>query len=264
MSKGGFNRRFSAVFIILFILGNPVLGIAATLTCQPPTLERTLFSEKFHRISFTGPAPEGSEIILKILSPDREFRLNKAGKGLGFIWLPIGHAQVTNIPGMYALLSSGKISDIPSNEGTEAIGLTQNFGEIYRRAKVHHQQNPKPEEATALDREYIAGLIKILEGRQLYQQKEGAVEINGGQFKARLIHPADAPLGEYRIFCYALKNGQAQLLAEDHFIVKSTGLAEWLSHQARRNAAVYGILAALIAVGVGIFVGVIFKRGGGH
>jgi Putative transmembrane protein (Alph_Pro_TM) len=264
MRKGGFCPRFSAVFIVLFILGSPVSGTAGTLTCQPPALERTLFSKRFHTITFTGPAPEGSQIILKIVSPDREFKLNKSGKGLGFVWLPVGHAQVTNIPGMYALLSSNKNSEIPSNEGTEAIGLTRNFKEIYQRAKVHHQENPKPDEGTELDQEYISGLIKILEGRQLYQQKEGAVEINGGQFKARLIHPADAPLGEYRIFCYALKDGQAQLLAEDRFIVKSTGLAEWLSHQARMNAAVYGILAALIAVGVGLFVGVIFKRGGGH
>jgi len=225
---------------------------------------RTLFSKRFHIITFTGPAPEGCQIILKIVSPNREFKLNKSGKGLGFIWLPIGHAQVRNVPGMYALLSSCKISDIPSSEDKNAIGLTTDFKEIYQQAKIHHPEDFPPEEATRLDREYISGLIKILEGRELYQQKEGAVEVKGDQFKARLIHPADAPLGEYRVFCYTLKDGQAQLLAEDRFIVKSTGLVEWLSHQAQRNAAVYGILAALVAVGVGIFVGVIFKRRGGH
>jgi hypothetical protein len=264
MSKGDFCPGLATLFIVLFILGSPVLGTAGTLGCQPASLERTLFSKRFHTMTFTGAAPDGCEIILKIVSPTREFKLNKSGKGLGFVWLPVGHAQVKNVPGMYALLSSCKISGMLSNEGKEAMDLGLDFKEIYQQAKIHHQEEPKLEEATRLDREYVAGLIEILKGRELYQQKEGAVEIDGGQFKARLIHPADAPLGEYRVFCYALKDGRAQLLAENRFIVKATGVVEWLSHQAQKNAAVYGVLAALIAVGVGIFVGVVCKKGGGH
>jgi hypothetical protein len=264
MRMGGFRPGFSVGLIALFIWGSSVYGSAAALTCQPPWLERTLFSKRFHTVTFTGPAPEGCQIILKIVSPNREFKLNKSGKGLGFVWLPVGHAEVKNVPGMYALLSSGKISGILSHEEQEALGLTPDFKEIYQQARIRHKEDSREEEAASLNREYISGLIKILKGRELYQQKEGSVEISGGQFKARLIHPADAPLGEYRVFCYACKEGKAQLLAEDIFIVKSTGLAEWLSHQAKTNAAVYGIIAALIAVGVGVFVGVIFKKGGRH
>ena len=86
----------------------------------------------------------------------------------------------------------------------------------------------------------------------------------GGQFKAQLLQPVDGPLGEYRVFCYAIKDGKVQLLTEDGFSVKSSGLGDWLYRQAVTNAVVYGILAALMAIGAGLLVGVIFKKGGGH
>ena len=257
---------FGSLFVLgaLFILGGPVWAATGTVNCEPPALERTLFSKKVHTVIFTAPVPDGCEIVLKIVSPTREFTLNKSGKGLGFVWLPVRHARVKNVPGMYALLSSCKISGMLSAEGKEAMDIGLDFREIYKQAEIHHQDNPPEEEALRLNREYLSGLIEILKGRELYQQKEGAVEINGGQIRARLIHPADAPLGEYRVFCYALKDGRAQLLAENCFHVRATGVVEWLAHQAQTNGTVYGILAALIAVGVGMFVGVVFKRGRGH
>jgi hypothetical protein len=262
MGKGVFFLGWTAIFILLPSLGSPAWGEG--VTCHPDSLERTLFSKKTHTITFTGPAPEGCQIILKVISPAREFKLNRSGKGLGLIWLPVGHAQVKNVPGMYALLSSCRISDIPSSGDKNTTGPATDFQEIYLQAEIHHQKEPEPQEALRLNREYIAGLIQILKKKELYQQKEGAVEVSGGQYRAQLIHPADAPAGEYRVFCYALKDGQARLIAENHFTVKSTGLVAWLSQQAQRNAAVYGILAALFAVGVGLFVGVLFKKGGRH
>ena len=237
-------------------------GLAGTLNFQPQSLERTLFSKRFNNLTISGPTPEGCQIILKIVAPNQEFKLNKSGKGLGFIWLPIGHAEVKNIPGMYALLSSAKISGILSSEEQQATGLTPDFKEIDPLAKTHHKKEPK-EEVVTLNREYLAGLIKILVEKKLYQNEE-AVTIAGGQFKARLLHPVDAPLGEYRVFCYAVKDGKAQLLVEEGFSVKSSGLADWLYRQANMNAVVYGILAALMAIGAGLLVGIIFKKGGGH
>ena len=214
-------------------------------------------------MTITGNVPEGSQIILKIISPHKEFKLNKSGKGLGFIWLPIAHAEVKNIPGMYALLSSAKISDILSPEEQKNVQISSDFHEIYQQASIHFKDEPKQEEADAFKKEFISGLIKILKDGKLFQVAED-VAISSGKFTARLIHPADAPLGTYKVLCYAVKDGKAQPLAEGGFSVKSIGLAEWLSQQANKNGTMYGILAAFIAIATGVFVGLIFKKGGGH
>jgi hypothetical protein len=262
--KGVFRLGFFAALIALWFLESSGFGSVGNLKCQPPSLERTLFSEKSHPMTISGEVPGGAEVILKIVSPNREFKLNKSGKGLGFVWLPIGHAEVRNIPGVYFILSSARIKEILTEEEQRAAGLTCDFQEVYQQAQIVHKEGPGKEEAPGLNREYLSGLIRILKEAGLYKCREGAVKISGGQFEARLIYPADAPLGEYRVFCYAVKDGKAQIFGEGSFWVRSTGLAEWLSRQAYKNALVYGFLAAFIAVGVGLFVGVIFKRGGGH
>jgi hypothetical protein len=240
------------------------LALARSLQFQPPSLERTLFSAKFHTLTITGQVPEGAGIILKIVSPRREFKLNKLGKGLGFVWLPTRHAEVSNVPGMWVLLSSAKLSELLGDEEQKAAGLASDFQEIYPEARVVHQGNPQQEEAASLQREYLSGLIQILKQADLYQWREGAVKINGDRFEAQLIQPAAAPLGEYRVFCYAVKGGKARLLEEESFQVQAAGLAQWLSLLSRMHPAAYGILAALIAVAAGIFVGTLFKKGSGH
>lgn len=252
----------SLIFIMLLAVSPD--GQAGSLTFQPAGLERTLFSKRFQTLTITGPVPEGAQIIIKIVAPARDFKLNKSGKGLGFVWLPISHADVKKLPGMVALLSSGKISGMLTPDQQQAGGLTPDYKEIYGQADIHYKEAPKGEEAAALKKEYIAGLIKILEEGGLYQVKEEAVRLSGNQFSARIMHPADAPLGEYQVFCYAVKDGKSTLLTQEPFQVRQTGLAEWLTQQAGSNAVIYGIMAALIAIAAGVFVGLIFKKGGGH
>ncbi len=264
MRKSLVGLGFLAGLIGLWILETSAFALVGELKCLPSCVEKNLLSEKFHIVTITGNAPPGAEIILKIVSPNREFKVNKSGKGLGFVWLPVAHAEVKNIPGMCVFLSSARIKDILTEEGQKAAGLTSDFQEIYQQAQIVHKEDSNKEEASSLNREYLFGLIRILKEAGLYRFQEGTVKITRGQFEAQLIHPSEAPLGEYRIMCYAVKDGQARLFSEQSLLVRSTGLAEWLSHQAHRNSVVYGFLAALIAVGVGLFVGVIFKRSGGH
>jgi uncharacterized protein (TIGR02186 family) len=254
----------SISLIIIVLLATSYYGQAGTLTFQPAGLERTLFSKRFHTLTISGTAPEDAQIIIKIVSPTKEFKLNKSGKGLGFVWLPVSHAEIKKLSGMYALLSSGKLSAILTSDQQKANGLSPDYQEIYSQAEIHFKTPPREEEAAGLKKEYISGLIKILEQGGLYQIKENAVRLAGNQFTAQIKHPADAPLGEYRVTCYAVKEGKIALLAEDKFQVKQTGLADWLTRQAGSNAVIYGIMAAIIAVAAGIFVGLIFKRGGGH
>ena len=248
----------------MVLLVTSQFGQAGTLRFEPAGLERTLFSNRFQTLTISGSAPEGAQVVVKIVSPPKAFNLNKSGKGLGFIWLPISHAEIKKLPGMYALLSSGKLSGMLSPEQQKTNGLSPDYQEIYQKAEIHFKSPPKEEEAASLKKEYIAGLIKILEQGGLYQVQEEAVQLSGVQFTARIKHPADAPLGEYQVFCYAVKEGKTDLLAQDKFQVKQIGLAEWLTHQAGSNAVIYGILAALIAVAAGLLVGMVFKKGGGH
>jgi hypothetical protein len=255
----------AALFIVLGSAGDAAAASAAEcLQMDPPFLERTLFLKASHTMIITGPCPEGSQIVLKVVSPTRDFRLNKSGKGLGFVWLPVGHAEVKEIPVMYQVLSSAKISDILSPAEQEAVGLTSDLKEIYDECKVHFDQDIPHNEIAGLRQEYVSGLIKIFKDSGLYQRQEGAVQINGSQFSARSVQPSDAPLGEYKVFCYAVQDGKARLIFQDKFLVKSGALSQWLAYHAQASPVVYGVLAAVIAVAAGLLVGAVFRKGGSH
>ena len=171
------------ILIGLLVTGH--YGQAATLSFQPAGLERTLFSKRFHSLTISGSAPEGAQIIIKVLSPTKEFKLNKSGKGLGFVWLPIGHAEVKKLPGMYALLSSGKISGMLTPEQQKALGLSPDYQEIYNQAELHYKNPPKEGESTGLKKEYITGLIKILE--------EGSALSGAGKCRSTVGKPIYGP-----------------------------------------------------------------------
>ena len=234
------------------------------LQMDPPFLERTLFLKGVHTMTITGPRPEGCDIILKIVSPVRDFRLNKSGKGLGFVWLPVGHAEVKDIPAMYQVLGSAKITDILPPAEQEAAGLTSDYKEVYEQCKVHFDKDMPHNEISGLRREYVSGLIKIFKDAGLYLREEGAIQINGSQFSARSVQPSDAPLGEYKVFCYAVQDGKARLIFQDKFLVKSGTLGQWLAYHAQASPVIYGVLAAVIAVAAGLLVGVVFRKGGSH
>jgi len=236
-------------------------GFAGEIHIEPSSFARALFVEKSSLLTLRGPAPEGSQILIKIVGPERDFKLNKSGKIFGFLWAPVSHGVVRPLPGMYALLSSVKVAEALPPEEQRAVKLFTDFQELLQQGRVSFQEERVPEEAETLSRDFLRGLIRILQEKGLYQQAENAVQIAGGQFQARLLLPAEAPLGEYQISAYALEGGKARLLANGRFTAKTEGLAAWLARQAQDSPSVYGIIAVLIALGAGAFVGVIFQLG---
>ena len=120
--------------------GAPVVKI------EPRVLERSLFSRPYQTVVITGTCPEKCEVVVKVISPTRDFKLNKAGKSLGFVWVPSGHAEVTEIPVMYAVLSSAKISSILSPAEQERAGLCPDFRDVYQQAKIRFEKDPPRDE----------------------------------------------------------------------------------------------------------------------
>jgi hypothetical protein len=237
---------------------------APVVKVEPRVLERSLFSRSYQTVVITGTCPEQCEVVVKVISPTRDFKVNRAGKSLGLIWVPSGHAEVTEIPVMYAVLSSAKISSILSPAEQEKAGLCPDFRGIYQQAKIRFEKDLPRDKGTALHKEYVAGLIKIFIEGGLYQYREGAVKMDSRTFMARLVYPANAPLGDYKVFCYVIEGGKARLLCQDKLLVKSSPEVEWLSYYAHAKPAIYGIFSALVAVAVGLLVGIVLGRRTGH
>ncbi len=266
MRRASFSGLFGLLLVITLWVGYGFAAdeAAATLKFEPQVLKRTLFSNPEHELTITGTIPENSQIVLKIVGPNRSYRLNKSGKGLGFLWLPVGHAEVRDIPGMYVILSSARIADVIPPAARQAAGLVPGFTEVFGLCKVHFEKDPPRAEIGALNQAYISGMIQILKDKGLYHESNDGISISACQFTAKLLHPTAAPLGEYKVFCYGIAEGKVQLLTQGSFLVESEGIVAWLARQAQGGAMVYGILAAVVAVVAGLLAGLIFRSGGTH
>jgi len=67
----------------------------------------------------------------------------------------------------------------------------------------------------------------------------------------------------YTVTVYAVKNKKIVEQAESKVQVEQAGIVKRLAGMAKNNAAVYGILSIMAALGAGFGVGLIFRKGGG-
>ena len=62
----------------------------------------------------------------------------------------------------------------------------------------------------------------------------------------------------------AFQNGQLVGYGKDVIEIKKVGLEAWFTNTSQNSPVFFGILAVVIAVGAGLLVGMIFKKGGHH
>ncbi|RJQ28115.1 MAG: hypothetical protein C4589_07090 [Peptococcaceae bacterium] len=211
------------------------------------------------QIKFSGQAPEGSAIFLKVLSPDKKVGLSKQGRK-GPVWLTVETVQLSRMPGMFQVMSSGKIGDLPPALQQE-IGIEPGYPALKKTAEVTSKRDEKtvalpPEEAT----EFIDGLVRINEKKGLYRYEENAIQVSDSSFKGTINIPPDVPRGESKIYAYAIKDGEITGTAVKDFKVNSVGLVQSLNIMAQQNAVAYGIMAVVVALGAGLLVSAAFKE----
>ena len=107
-------------------------------------------------------------------------------------------------------------------------------------------------------------LMSYLRDRD-YQIDENRIEITGGKlFKHEFRFPSAATEGTYRAESYVFMQGKLVGKGVDEIRIKKTGIEAAFTHMAFHRPVLYGIMAVLVALGMGLLVGFIFKKGGGH
>ena len=115
--------------------------------------------------------------------------------------------------------------------------------------------------AEATSELFAQSLIDLREGRELYQEREDAVEfLAPNVFRTTFFLPSDIPTGEYRVSVYLFRGntflaGEAQTLT----IVKA-GFSERIARSAIEYPLPYGLVCVGLALFTGWFAGMIFRR----
>jgi hypothetical protein len=264
------RRMILYLLALVFILAASVPAWAVSPETSPKVLTAASKNRidiglfyKGDRVHFFGVNPvPGSDLIIRLTAAkDEELKLSMKGK-VGPFWMTVKQYAVTGAPFIYKIHASRPIKDIISAETAQELEL--GFPAIKKRMEMHLiRGEAAPEDADLV----FTGLLKIKKDANLYNIEEGAerLEITEGRlFSHYFRFPPAATEGKYLVESFSFTNGELVGYGKDEISINKVGLEAWLTNAAQNYPLAYGIGAVLFAMGAGLLVGMIFKKGGHH
>ena len=247
---------FAATAVSLFLHAKPVSALTTEVT--PRNIPINIL---YHgaQLTIAGESEANNDLIIRIQTEPREAHMKFKGKAAGLFWMKMGDMSFEHVPAAYLLFTSKSLESLlPVDERIkEGIG--------YESIKEHTVMSSSAE---GMDPErWIAEFIKFKKAEHLYQIQEGSITRPGGvqdsKYQLDIKWPYQAAPGTYNIEVLAVRDGKVVDRAETSLTVERTGIVAKLSDLAFNHAAIYGIIAIVVAMFAGFAVGALFKKGGG-
>jgi uncharacterized protein (TIGR02186 family) len=210
-------------------------------------------------VSVAGDADSGTNLIIKIASPDGHEVLKQKGKVASLLWMNTGTLNFERTPNLYSIYSTKKIEEILSAE--EADKYVIGYPALSRQMEIAPVSNEDERS------KWFNEFVKYKESSNLYTTSSGNISITPKDSKQAYYimtaWPYQAPPGDYLVTVYAVKDKKVIERAEAKVMVEQVGAVKMLAGMAKNNGALYGILSIMAALTAGFGVGMIFRKGGG-
>lgn len=247
-----------SIFIILLIASAETASAKLTARANHDHINIDFF---YHgsTVSVSGVTDPGTELIIKIASPEGHEALKEKGKVGGILWMNVGTKKFENVPNLYSIHSARKLDEMLNREEQDRYVI--GYPALSRHAEI--------DPVTSADEKakWFDEFLKYKERSNLYTATDGKIEMtekDGEQAYYILTQwPYQAPPGDYIVTVYAVKDGKVVDQAESRVQVEQAGLVKTLAGMAKSNAALYGFISIVSALGAGFGVGLVFRKGGG-
>lgn len=252
------------IFLTVFII---FLGMIITETNAPAKL--TIKANHDHikidffyhgsTVSVAGNADSGTDLIIKIASPDEHETLKQKGKVAGFLWMNTGTLDLEKVPNLYSIYSTKNIEDILSTDEMDKYVI--GYPALNRHIEI------KPASNEIEKSKWFNEFVKYKESSNLYKTSSGKITTSSKDGKQAYYiltaWPYQAPPGDYLVTVYAVKDKKVLEKAEAKVQVEQVGIVKIFAGMAKSKAALYGIISIVAALTAGFGVGLIFRKGGG-
>lgn len=249
-----------------------LVGLMALMSA-PAAAERLVVSLSNHRVmvtsSFTGvdlvlfgsverdqatvPRPNGYDVAVTVTGPRVTERTRRKERVLG-IWVNVESRTFVNVPSYLAVLLSKPSEAIASADllrrlqvGIENILLPQRIG---------------PDIADVVRNDpFRMAFLRLKQEHGLYVEKENGVTfLTPTLFRADIPLPATAPFGIYDVDVKLFADGAMIAQSTSALEVIKVGFEQFVADAARDYGLLYGLALAAIALLVGWFASVVFRR----
>jgi uncharacterized protein (TIGR02186 family) len=210
-------------------------------------------------VSVRGVSDPGTDLIIKITSPEEHQALRKKGKVAGILWMNVDTLAFEKVPNLYFLHSTKKVEDLLGRGEMDKYGI--GYPSLERHAEVSPVSGEDEKAA------WFGEFIKFKETSKLYSVSSGKINLTEEKGKQNyyvlLEWPFQARPGNYTISVYAVKDKKVLEAAETRVSVEQVGLIKSLAGMAKNNGALYGVISIMAALAAGFGVGMVFRKGGG-
>jgi uncharacterized protein (TIGR02186 family) len=194
----------------------------------------------------TGPY----NIIIVVTGPlqDRVTRLKTNTFG---IWTNTDQVQFKHFPSYYAVLSSGRLDSVATDEVLTADVV---LPEYQARASA-------ADGGTVKSAEFSTQLVRLMTEQGHFAVDETAVKfLSNTAYIAQVTLPSDVANGPFLTHTLVLKDRQLVAETTQGFAVRKSGFENFVFVMSRQQPLLYGLICVALALTTGWLAGVAFRR----
>ncbi len=199
-----------------------------------------------------GATEQAGDIVVIVRGPSQPVLMHRKSRVAG-VWINTASMTIENVPGFYAVASSRPLEDVAS----ESIRRRHQMGVEYLPIAP-----PLTKASPNIAEQWKAGLIRNQQRSGLFPRATGRVNFLGERlFRTRLELPANVPTGTYRVEVFHLREGRVVGAQTTPLSVSKIGLEAEVYDFAQNRAALYGLIAILVALVAGWIGHIVFRKG---
>lgn len=196
-------------------------------------------------------ATEGEgDVIVLLRGPESPVIVRRKTRAAG-IWVNTERIAFTGAPAFYRVAASRPLDEIAN----AALRARHQIGVEQIRVAAERELTPQKFD------NFRQGLLRNKQRQDLYSAEVGKVSFLGPRlFRTKIYLPANVPPGSYTVEVLLVRNNQVIAAQTTPMFVNKTGIGADVYDFAHTYAAVYGLIAVLIAVVSGWAAGTVFRK----
>jgi uncharacterized protein (TIGR02186 family) len=192
-------------------------------------------------------------LVVTVTGPRETLRTRRKKRVLG-IWVNADSREFVNVPSYLAILSNRPVAEIAREETLRRLQVGLDYFLLPQRIG--------PDIAdTVRDDPFRVAFVRLKNQQALYSEiGDGVTFLTPTVFRAAIPLPADVPTGRYAVDVKLFADGAMIARANSTLQVIKAGIEQYVADAARDYGLLYGLATALMALLIGWFGSVVFRR----
>ena len=201
----------------------------------------------------TGQLRPPYDLVVTVTGPQQTLRTRRKQRVLG-IWVNVDSREFVSVPSYLAVLSNRPVAEIADQETLRKLQIGLTYFLLPQRIG--------PDVAdTVTDDPFRRAFVRLQRQQGLYRESSTAVTfLTPTVFRTAIAMPAAVPTGTYAIEVELFSQGKLVARTNSALEVIKAGFEQYVADAARDYGLLYGMATALMALLIGWFASVVFRR----